>query len=250
MKIAVWNMCNKADQSAAADKIREFFEDGCDAVALQEVPYEHSEASKPLSATLSTDMGLDHTFIHTRGLPYRGPERIAGYGTAILSTSSLASATHTTLRSDRWAYMTAGKGNQRAAVAFSHPSCPDVRIVIGHLSYRLVGKIGAAGLRDERVKLAQFLEAQSAAGRIIFAGDTNCRPGTGLDRIFSRAGLNPVAPSELTINHPTYRSRYPGLGSIQEPLDRVYADPILDASVTLGEYGPSDHRPLIIDISS
>ena len=250
MKIAMWNMCNKADQSLATDQIKDYFEDGYSAVALQEVPYVKSEgkAAVPLSAVLAAQMGLAHTFIHTRGLPSGRANCLSGYGTAVLSTDSLGSATHTTLRTDRWAYMTSGKGNQRAAIAFSHSSNPDVRMVISHLSYSLIGGIGAAGLKSERIRLANFLDEQRTKGAVVFGGDMNCEPGTALDDALANIGLLPITPEGLQIEHPTYQSRYTGLKNVRAPLDRIYTDSALHSIVTLGEYGPSDHRPLQLEL--
>ncbi len=245
MKLAVWNMCNKADKLSATEQIHQYFQDGYDAVALQEVPYVGTERMKPLSADIANTLGLDHTFIHTRGLSRR---RLSGYGTAVLSTASLASARHTTLRTDRWSYATKGKGNQRAAIAFTHPAKPEARIVVSHLSYGLAFGIGRTGLQDERRKLAQFLSEELQKGFLLFTGDTNCKPQTELDAQLAAIGLTPVHPTNEAIDAPTYKSRYPGMGNVQVALDRVYASEPAIAQVHLGEYGPSDHRPLIIKI--
>ena len=245
MKLAVWNMCNKANQEQAKTQILDYFGAGYDAVALQEVPY--APTGQPLTNDIASESGLHQNFIHTRGLSRRG-ERLVGYGTAILSTSPLIDVHHATIRSDRWSYMTSGDGNQRVAVAFSDRSNPDIRIAVSHLSYRLVGGIGSVGMRQERTNLYRFLAEQHSRGELIFAGDMNCKPETELDIGLADIGLVSVVPNYDADSGYTYQSRYPGLGSIRANLDRVYASSKVTPQVRLGNFGVSDHRPLEIEL--
>jgi len=242
MNICYWNVCNETPPERLVEACVDLRQqEEIDVFCLQEVPYLPGFARTPASLTIAEALGMMEAFEHTRTLSATY-DRLKGYGTAILA-NSLHSVQVKTIRNDSLAYMTPSSDNRRVLMTAKTYERPDLTIGVAHLSYKLPLGIGKISLIKERHNLAGHLENYRNGSGLVFGGDMNCGPGDGLDDMLIGAGLYNVEAGS-----PTFRSRHWFAGHATRDLDRVFVSKGVFATAELGDFGPSDHRPVIAHI--
>lgn len=243
MNVCYWNVCYETPTEALVEACAEIKKtEQIDVFCLQEVPYLPDRAVLPASLAVANALGMKQTFEHTRTLR-KTPDRLVGYGTAIVAPS-LHSVRAQVLRTDPLAYMPPFyKANKRVLLSAKTFERPDITIGVAHLSYKLPAKLGRQALLAEHLKLAEYLDIEQERSEMVFGGDLNCQPGDGLDDILSQVGFY-----GLEAGAPTYRSRHWFAGHASKDLDRAFVTQGLYGEAKLGDFGPSDHKPVIVNI--
>lgn len=243
MNVLFWNVCSEADEHEIHQNIAELIGTlAVDIAFLHEVPY--NLAGIPVSEPLASELGMEHSFSHTRTI-YHSQHRLRGYGSAVLTATPPAKQSFIPLRTDRYAYMTAHRDNKRVLSLIRPKENPNLTIGSAHLSYRLPFHVGRAGLNVERHRLAAELTEAQLSGEVLFGGDVNVSPNDSLDSLIDSVGLRGVSNR----NTPTFISRHWFVGHAQRNLDRVYATRGLNVEVMQESPRQSDHAPLIARIS-
>lgn len=249
MNVLYWNLCNEAPNEEILREAKQLIaSESIDVACLSEVPYmtqgvEGRTVSVPLSLLLAQELGMEHAFEHTRTIK-KTNEKIKGYGSAVLSRSAFEELDITTIRDDRFSYMTKSPDNKRVLISVRTEANPDIIVNSAHLSYALPLKVGRKGMNQERETLAQTLKNQLQKYQVVFGGDLNVKPGKTIDKMLELIGLKVVVDTVL----PTFRSRHWFAGHIKRNLDRVFVSAGLKVEAGIGERRQSDHNPIIVKI--
>lgn len=243
MNICYWNVSNETPPDQLIEACVDLrTQEEIDVFCLQEVPYMPGYARNPASLAIAEALGMMGAFEHTRTL-LATHDRLRGYGTAILA-NSLHSVRTKTIRNDSLAYMTPSDNNRRVLMTAKTYERPDLTVGVAHLSYKLPFGIGKLSLIKERSSLVEHLDNYRKESDLIFGGDMNCEPGDGLDDMLLGVGL-----CNLEAGSPTFKSKHWFAGRVTRDLDRVFVTRGLNATAELGDFGPSDHRPVIARVA-